>query len=192
MRSARTSLSVNVAIVLVGILLAPFASASTFVAIDSATLIERSDRVIEGRVVALESFWNENGRVIVTEAVIRISETILGAPTSELRVRVPGGTVGDFRVEASGFPKFAEGQHVLLFLEADASTGANTVVGHQQGHFEVVERLDGVSVAVPQIDEGASLFRPDGTLMRASQSTELGEFKSRVRNLARQTGRIVN
>ena len=180
------------AALLLGLLLPLAAFASTFVALDSAAMIERSERVIEGRVTALESFWNEDGRMVVTEAVIQVSETILGAPTSEVRVRVPGGVVGDFRVEASGFPKLSRGEHVLLFLQSDAAIGANTIVGHQQGHFEVVERLDGVSVAVPQIDEDASLFRPDGTLMRAVQSTELSEFKSRVKSLGRQTGRIVN
>lgn len=178
--------------VLAAVLLSASATASTFVAYDSRGMVDNSQRIVQGRVIGLESFWNEDGRLIVTEATIRVSETLVGSSTSLLTVRVPGGKVGDVRVEASGFPTFQRGQEVILFLANSEQGDFQRIVGHQQGHFEVVERLDGVRLAVPQIDAGARLMMPSGARLPEPRSTELSEFKNRVRGLAERAGRIVN
>lgn len=178
--------------VLAALLLGTAAFASTFVAYDSRAMVDNSERVVQGRVIGVESFWNEDGRLIVTEATVRVSDTIVGTSTALVTVRVPGGTVNDLRVEAAGFPSFAAGQDVILFLSSSDRGNFQRVVGHQQGHFEVVERNDGVSLAVPQIDEGARLLTRSGARLPTPRSTELSEFKNRVRGLAERAGRIVN
>ena len=62
---------------------------------------------------------------------------------------------------------------VILFLSADDSAQFSQIVGHQQGHVEVVTRQDGVILAVSRVDEGASLLAPSGQPLPAMPSTEL-------------------
>lgn len=163
--------------------------ASTFVALDSLELVGNSDAVVQGRVLSTESFWDEQGRVIVTEARVVVEEAILGAPESVVLVRTPGGRVGNFTVEAHGFPKLSTGGEVILFLDRARADGTRRLVGHQQGHFDVVERLDGVRMAVPAIADGVRLLLPSGQPMPEARSLEVDELKDRVRTLAARAGR---
>jgi hypothetical protein len=157
---------------------------STFVALESARLVGDSDTVVHGRVLGVESFWNEQGGIIVTEARVLVEEAILGAPESIVLVRTPGGSVGSFAVEAHGFPKLESGAEVILFLDAARADGTRRLVGHQQGHFGIVERLDGVRMAVPAIEEGVRFLLPSGRPMPEPQSLEVDELKNRIRSLA--------
>ena len=173
-------------------LIATSLSASTFVALDSDEMIRQSQRVVQGTVIGVDSFWDRAGRIVVSEATIQIGETILGSQhESVVKVRVPGGQVGRFKVVAEGFPVFARGQQVVLFLNREGDADFHRVVGHQQGHFEVVQRRDGVALAVPQIEDGARLFHADGRQMAPARSTELETFKAMVRDAGRQLGRVV-
>ncbi len=176
-------------IIVAAALLATAASASTFVAMDSLELIENSDRVVEGEIIAITSFWDDSGRLIITEATVNVTDNIFGESTSSVvRVRTPGGRVGPLRVEAAGFPQFRQGQQVVLFLQVEEGRDFQRVVGFQQGHFEVVQRDDGVTLAVPQIDGNARYFHRNGARMAAPQSMELGEFKTLVRDTNRAIG----
>ena len=170
---------------------AGLAGASTFVALDSSQLIEQSDRVVEGRVIAIESFWDEAGRLVVTEATVQVDETLVGRTESVVKVRTPGGTVGRFRVEAAGFPVLALDEKVILFLREEAQADYHRVVGFQQGHFEVVERNDGVKLAVPRIEGNGRYVTLDGRRLPAARSSELGQFKETVRAAAREMRKIV-
>jgi hypothetical protein len=163
--------------------------ASTFVALDSQSLVRDSDAVVQGRVLGIESFWDEQGRIIVTEARVQVEEAILGEPESIVLVRTPGGTVGDFTVEAHGFPRLEAGSEVILFLDRARADGTRRLVGHQQGHFDVVERLDGVRMAVPRIEDGVRLLLPSGRPMPEPRSIEVDELKNRVLTLAGRAGR---
>ena len=163
--------------------------ASLFIAITAGELIEQSDAVVQGRVIHQESRWDEQGQLIVTDTTVRISEIIVGQAPTLVTVRTPGGTVGSFRVDAPGFPRLNGGEEVILFLKDDEEIQASRIVGHQQGHFEVVERLDGVVMAVPRIEDGAGFYTPSGQFVPAPPSTELSSFKGRVRAEAARLGR---
>ena len=110
-----------------------------------------------------------------------MDEVLVGTAPAVVTVQTPGGEVGDTYVEAAGFPKFERGQDVILFLKAGDQNDTRRVLGHQQGHFEVVTRNDGVTLAVPQIDEDVALLTPTGQRAQAPQSTELVTFKALVR-----------
>lgn len=167
------------------------ASASMFVAMTAEQLIDEADAVIQGRVIRLESRWDENGRIVVTEATVEVTDTIVGEAAPEIVVRTPGGKVADFRVEAIGFPQMYMGEEVILFVKADRAIGASRIVGHQQGHFEVVTRKDGVTLAVPRIEEDAAFLLPSGKPMPQPRSSELGAFKGRLRAEAARLGKRV-
>lgn len=166
--------------------------ASTFIGLTADELIEGSDSIVQGRVVGLESEWTDSGRLIVTYATIQVTETIVGESKNRIVIQTPGGTVGDFTVEALGFPQLTRGEEVILFLSADDGAQFSQIVGHQQGHVEVVTRQDGVVLAVSRVDEGASLLTPSGQPVPAMPSTELGLFKSRLRSHATRIGKSVN
>lgn len=166
--------------------------ASTFVAMTPEELIRESDVVIQGTVIHLESSWDEEGRIIVTDATIQVSDAIVGEAPSLIVVRTPGGTVAGYQVEAQGFPELSLDEEVILFIKNDESIRANRIVGHQQGHFEVVERLDGVRLAVPRIEDEVSFFTPSGRVLPRPPSSELDAFRSRLRAEAVRIGRPVN
>lgn len=167
-------------------------NASTFVALTAEELIEQSSAIIQGRVIGLESRWDEQGRIIVTDATIQVTETIVGDTPPQVVVRTPGGTVADYRVEADGFPQLAKGEEVVLFVSSGSNTQVRRIVGHQQGHVEVVRRLDGVSLAVPRMEEGISYLTPSGKPLPPMRSTELGTFKARLRAEAARINKPVN
>jgi hypothetical protein len=167
----------------------PPADASLFLAMTADELIGQSDAVVQGRVIRQQSQWDEQGQLIVTDTTVRVSETIVGQAPTFVTVRTPGGTVGNFRVEAPGFPQLNAGEEVILFLKNDEAIQVSRIVGHQQGHVEVVERRDGVVLAVPRIEDEAGLFTPSGQFVPAPPSTELSLFKQRVREVATRHGR---
>jgi hypothetical protein len=95
----------------------PGCGASTFVALSERELVAASDAVVRGRVVSVESFWNDDHTLIISEAVFEVESAVLGSPSRFVTLRTAGGTVGENRVEAIGFPVFREGERALLFLE---------------------------------------------------------------------------
>ncbi len=167
------------------LLLASPGEASTFVALTSTQMVSGAESIIQGRVVSLESKRSDDGRLVVTDAVIRVRETLVGDAPEFVTVRTVGGRINDFLVEAPGFPSFEPRERVILFLEP--GPGAEMKVrGYQQGHFEVVRRNDGVRLAVPRIEEGVQLITRDGVVLPEPRSMPLGEFKQNVRRLADQ------
>lgn len=160
------------------------AGASTFVAMTAEDLAAAADTVVQGRVIGVSAQWDEDGRIVVSTSRILVTESVVGNASGVIEVQTPGGEVGDTYVEAAGFPRFEKGQEVILYLKAQNNSSALRVVGHQQGHFEVVTRDDGVTLAVPQVDEGVALIARGGQRVVAPQSKELAQFKSQVRATA--------
>lgn len=171
------------------------ATASTFVAMTPREMVKQAEAVVEGTVVGSRSFWSESGRIIFTEFDVAVESRLVGEAPQMVTVRVPGGEVDGYVVEAAGFPMLENDSRVILFLdgsEEKAGRGFYTVLGHQQGHYQVVERLDGVVLAVPQVDEGAQYLTRDGRAVGQTRSVEVESFRAGVRNLAERVGREVN
>ncbi len=171
-------------------LLALPAGASTFIHMSPAELVAQADALIQGRVVDINSFWSESGRLIVTEARVAVDETIFGEASSTVTVRTFGGKVGDIQVEAHGFPSFEKGEHVLLYVQTEPEDGSLRVLGYQQGQFRVVTRRDGVTLAVPMVEDGARFLSRDGRPGPEARSVEIEHFKNSVRSLAQRQGRL--
>jgi len=159
------------------------ASGSIFVAMDRAELIAASQAVVVGHVTDVRSFWNDDATAILTEAVVRVDETVAGDAPRFVTVRTFGGTVGSLRIEAHGFPTFREGQRTLLFL--DGVGGTAEVVGYQQGQFRIVTRVsDGMDVAIPALDGGATLVRMDGSRAERPRAMPLSALVESIRETA--------
>jgi hypothetical protein len=95
-------------------------------------------------------------------------------------VRTYGGEVGDIRVEAPGFPKFAVGERVLVFLTNAGATAE--VTAYRQGQYRIVRDKAGVEMAVPTVEHGVRLLNRDGSAAPAPKAVQLDTFKQMLRN----------
>jgi hypothetical protein len=179
-----------VSISLLLMLVAAVGGASTFLKMDQKALVRDSEAVVQGEVISVSSFWDKSGRIVMSEALVRVEDTLYGNVPSVVVVRTFGGKVGNFVVEAHGFPKFQKNERVLLYLEPEKD-GAMKVAGYQQGQFRVVRDKAGVEWAVPATGEGAHLVTPDGREAAPAKTIRLDILKQSIRNEARQAGRTV-
>jgi hypothetical protein len=163
------------------------AAASTFLALSQKELVEQADAVVAGRIVERQSFWNEEHTAILTEAVLQVEDVIVGSAPAYVNLRTFGGQVDDYRIVAHGFPTFQLGERLVLFLEPEKD-GAQRVLGYQQGQFRI-RGEQGKEMAVPAIDLGARLLRPDGSEAPAPQPMPLAQFKQQLRETAGRVGR---
>ncbi len=160
------------------------AGASTFIFTPQRELVRDAAAIVQGRVLSTSSFWNETGQVIVTEAVIQVEEKLVGDAPSILVVRTFGGQVGNFAVEASGFPTFQKGERQLLFLEAEKG-GHTKVLGYQQGQFRIERDASGAEVARPAVDAGSTFVGQAAP----SKSLSLSALKNSILRDAQALGR---
>lgn len=170
------------------------AEASTFVHMSRGELSRKAGAVITGEVLQVSSFWDEGNRVIVSEAMVRVEDHVLGDTASLVKVRTWGGTVDGFTVEAHGFPVFHRGERVLLFLENDRrEADLHRVLGYQEGHYRLVrDAKSGRELAVPTVDGGAHLVTADGRPAPAPRTLPLEELRNEIRQHAERGGRQVN
>jgi hypothetical protein len=166
------------------------AVASTFLKMTQKDLVRNSAAVVQGQVLKVSSFWEPTGRIVVSEALVRVEEKIYGEAPSVVVVRTFGGTVGDFTVEAHGFPKFHAADRVLLYLEAEKD-GVTRVAGYQQGQFHIV-RQNGVEMAIPATQDDASVVTRDGHVAAPEKAMRLDVLKDSIRGEARRAGRLEN
>ena len=166
------------------------AGASTFIALSRQELVAQSDAVIQGRVLKVDSYWGQQGRVIMSEILVQVEEKIRGNAPTVVKVRTFGGTVGGYTVEAHGFPKFAVNERVVLFLTNANETAE--VTGYRQGQWRVVEDK-GVLMAVPTVEHGVTLLGGDGRPAPAAKAIRLDTFKNMIRaERVERPGRAAN
>lgn len=162
--------------------------ASTFLAMDPMELTAASSAVVQGEVVETQSFWDETGRVIVTEAVVVVDEVVAGRAPREVRVRTFGGEVAGYHVDAIGFPRFETGQQVLLFLQPGDGK-ALRVTGYQLGQYHIKRGPAGARIAVPAVDRRVTLLAADGRAVPAPDAVPLSTLEVQVRTTWQALGR---
>lgn len=165
------------------LLMAAPATASTFVAMDQAELVAASDAVIQGEVLEVYSFWNQEGNAVLTEARIAVEEVVAGQAPAEIVVRTFGGRVGDYVLEAHGFPIFQEGQRLLLFVHQGPDQ-ALRVTGYRLGEYRIARGDRGEMVAMPTLEAGVRLLRADGKPAPRPEVVPLATLKGQIRSLA--------
>ncbi|HVR99934.1 MAG TPA: hypothetical protein VMW27_25135 [Thermoanaerobaculia bacterium] len=167
------------------------AGASTFLVMDQKALVQDSAAVVQGRVLQINSFWDPTGTVVKTEALVQVDDVIFGESPSVVVIETFGGKVGNFYVEAHGFPTFAVNEELLLFLEAEKD-GVQRVAGYQQGQYRIVRDNSGIEMAVPAFDAEANLLTKDGRPAARPQVLRLSTLKSQIRAEADRAGRVAN
>ena len=167
--------------------LASPAAASTFLALTLDEMVDQAEAVVLGRIVEAHSFWNAERTAILTEAVLEVEDTLVGAAPAYVNLRTFGGQVGNYRIVAHGFPTFQLGERLVLFLEPEQE-GAQTVLGYQQGQFRV-RGEKGREMAIPAFDAGGRLLLRDGSEAPAPKAMPLNQLSQRLRDTAGRVGR---
>lgn len=161
------------------------ASGSTFVAMSQDELVAQSDAVVVGEVLKVQSFRDETGRLIVSEAIVQVKETLTGSADSVVVVRTVGGTVDGYTVVAHGFPKFDAGERVVLFL-ANRDGDTSEVVGYRLGQYKLLVNRRGIEVAVPTLERGVQLLTHEGAPAPRPRALTLDALRSEVRSIQSQ------
>ena len=161
---------------------------STFLLLSPQELVAEAESVVEGEVIEAQSYWNAEHTAILTDAVLRVHDTVIGTAEPFVNLRTFGGRVGDYMVVAHGFPTFEVGERLLLFL-APEKDGVHRVAGYLQGQYRVRTDARGERLAVPTLDLGSRYLTKDGGTAPAPRTRPLAEVKAQLRELAAREGR---
>lgn len=145
-RRIATCIALLVAIALVSV---PVASATSLVPRNVVDLIQLSERILVGDVHTVRDGFDAGG-VPYTEIGIEVDDTLKGAASATYTFRqygllapkeLPGGRL-HVGVSPEGWPRFSEGERVVLFLYSAAEqTGLRTTVGLYQGKLTIERGL---------------------------------------------------
>ena len=168
-------------------------SASTFLAMDQSEMVAQSEAIVVGRVLQIDSFWNAERTMIVTQVSLEVLENVVGrTDATVVTIRTYGGQVENYRIEAHGFPVFTPGERVLVFLRQDeADPQAYAITGYRLGQYSLVRHANGRTTAVPTLEAGVNLLKRDGSVSPRPQARDLDELKSQLRSLAASSARTL-
>jgi hypothetical protein len=159
------------------------AHATTVVAMSNRALTQTADMIVIGRCTGVRSVWE--GRTLVTQATIAVSESLKGGGATTITVTVPGGIDALRRFPVSmtypGAPRITVGEDVFLFLARDVRTpGGLNVVGSSQGKFSIV-RDDAGQLAVSRNLSTVTLASPAGTRQGTAMRLPFARFRDEIR-----------
>ncbi|HEV8321880.1 MAG TPA: hypothetical protein VG389_09720 [Myxococcota bacterium] len=154
-------LAPSVVIALVTLLAPPHepAGATSVLRTSITKMAAASDAVVMGRVIAREVRYDDAGLNIYTYVTVRVDSRFKGDTGADVRVLVPGGTVGDRTRVVHGAPSFSLHEKVVLFLERRTKGDAGwNVVGMFTGKLTVKPVPGGEAVdygyPVAKVDPG--------------------------------------
>ena len=135
-------------------------------------LTARSQSIVQGIVRGSRTYRSPNGKLILTNTTIEVTEAIKGQAARTVEVTTIGGQIDGTILHVSGMPAFIPGESTIVFVE---KTGAYlTVLGLGQGKFTV---SNGEVSNSP-----AELIFPDGKPARVSR-LPLQVFKGQIRSM---------
>ena len=132
------------------LLLPVLAHATVQVPVEFGEMVQGSQLVVHGRVVAVRSQQTGDRRSIETVVTVAVTEALKGRPGDTVTFRMPGGDVGRIRRVMVGVPRFTSGDDVIVFLRG-APPAMPTVFGLSQGLYRVARTADGRAVVAPAI-----------------------------------------
>lgn len=146
------------------------ADAGTALRLDLPELVQRSELVVEARVLAAEP--READGMLATEYLLEVERTFKGEDQSYRTLRLPGGVRADGSgLLVPGVPHLAPGEDALLFLSAESARGLRLPTGLAQGKFTVQRRADGTKQLLRDA-AGLELVGPEGHSTGARTSAD--------------------
>src|SRR3989442_1611368 len=113
------------AALIVLVMLAGPARATTFVGVSERTLVRAADAIVIGTIAQIETVAGADG-TISTLVTLDVEETMKGDVERRLTLKEPGGRIGGRTLWIAGAPRFRTGERQLLFLSAAADGTAHT------------------------------------------------------------------
>lgn len=127
---------------LVGVVAASRAEATTVIAKDFGALCAEAELIFVGTVAAREARWSDPQRQAIETVVTFTDLTWLrGGPQAEVELRFGGGELDGLHEAVAGVPQFTVGDRRVVF--AHAGHLVSPIVGFNQGLFRVVAGADG-------------------------------------------------
>lgn len=117
-----------------GLLLGSIALATVMVPLTLSQLTEQADKIVLGHCVNKRVY--KTGKMIWTEYTFQVYEVLKGGSIKEVKIRQPGGEIGDEGIKVSGTANFLPGEEDLLFLDKEKD-GAYDLIGWSQGKFQI-------------------------------------------------------
>lgn len=171
--------------------LALSARATTVIAPDFDHLVSRADAIFEGDVTNVQSQWIGEGAQhrIVTFVTFKVDQSLKGDLGNSYTIRMLGGTVDGNTMSVSDAPKFAVGDHDLLFVENNGRQFI-PLVGIQHGRVRIKKDQSGNDVLMTGEDQPladvAQLGNDEPAMARNRRSLSLEQFKAAVQDRVRQ------
>ena len=136
------------------------AGAGTAQRLDLSSLVQRSEVIVEGRVLAAHTL--EAGDLVLTEYLLEVSRTFKGPDQPYRALRFPGGVRADGSgLLVPGMPHLAPGEEAVLFLEPETRGGMRLPTGLAQGKFGVRRAADGTKRLVRELGSLGLVGAPD-------------------------------
>lgn len=153
-------------------------------------MVRKSHRIILGRRVSQETYWNKTRTRILTATRFAVTEDLKGESRGTATVVTVGGAMDGLTLLVSGTPRFRENEEVLLFLEGGKS-GHWILMGLSQGMFRITADPQGVRMA-HHASSGLQLIpaSPESSSQTPIPArVELDRLLNRIRQLAGNTGK---
>jgi hypothetical protein len=169
--------------------IAPGVEATTVKRLSLEQMVRGSHRIMLGRCVSQETYWNKNRTRIYTAIRFAVTEDLKEGSGRSATVVTVGGTIDGITLAVSGTPNFRENEEVLLFLEAGKG-GKWILMGLSQGMFRITADRGGVKTAQ---HASSGLHLVSASPESSSQTpiparVELDRLLSRIRQLVGMPG----
>ncbi len=151
-------------------------------------LTRESVIIAHGRVIGLESRWENASHTAIETAVrFEVNEYLKGSGPAQLEFFQMGGQIGDFGDVVPGTPHLVKGQELVLFLQAhrgkleihSIALGCFTVVTKEDGNKYVMNDLRNINLVDPKTGKE---IQPEDALTYLPLSSFLSKIRSLVKN----------
>ena len=166
------------------------ARATTVIPPDFDHLVSRAQVIFEGDVTGIQSQWIGEGSEhrIVTFVTFKVDDALKGDVGATYTIRMLGGTVDGKTMTVTDAPKFAVGDHDLLFVENNGRQFV-PLVGISHGRVRIQKDQAGAETLVTGEDQPLADVNQLGTdeakVAHNRRSLSLNDFKQTVRDRVR-------
>jgi hypothetical protein len=117
---------------------------------DWAKRVDLSAKIIQGEVIDVKSYWNDEKTLILTDVTVFIDDNIKGLDLFEttITITIPGGTVGEETLWVSDNPQFQIGDYGVILL-----TASGQVTAGPDGIYRLMKPKPGTSLLQLQSED---------------------------------------
>ena len=163
------------------------ASATTIIPASIERLTTESSHVVEATAVGAWSQWNPQRSLIFTYTRFRISRSLKGQAPATIVVKQIGGSAEGYTQKVAGVRHWQTGEQAVLFLRPSQSRdGTLEVTGLMQGNFRMKASPTGIEVSNGVAGVTAYDVSSQVTTSYRGGGMRLEELESRVKKVVGQ------